>query len=127
MHSLTQFKLSLALPSVVLAALWMTFLTRYDRDRARVSAWFALLLISCSGIAALRAFASLDQLSKRSHMDYSFEDGQGACIDGICSSDRRAGALPQSSRSKHTACGNVAFLDLFPFLLTLNRPVEQFL
>jgi hypothetical protein len=77
MHSLTELKLGLTLPSIVLAVLWTAFLTRYDRDRARVSAWFALLFTSFSGIAALWAFARLEQLSKRSHMDYSFEGWAG--------------------------------------------------
>lgn len=70
MHSVTELKLSLALPSIVLAVLWTAFFIRYHRDRARWSAWLALMLTSCSAVAALWAFANLEQLSKRSYTDY---------------------------------------------------------
>jgi hypothetical protein len=73
MHSLVELKLGLTLPGILLSVLWVTFLTRFKRERTRTSAWFALLLTSSSGIAGLWAVANLGKLWNRSITDTAYE------------------------------------------------------
>ena len=73
MHSLLELQLGLVSPSLVLAALWAVFFTRYKRESTRPSAWLALSLTSLSGIAALWAAVNLGELMKRSITDRTYE------------------------------------------------------
>lgn len=73
MHSFLELKLGLASPSLVLAALWAVFFTRYRRESTRPSAWLALLLTSLSGFKALYAVVDLSELMKRSITDVNYE------------------------------------------------------
>ncbi len=73
MHTFLELKLGLASPSLVLATLWAVFFTRYPLENKRPSAWFALLLTSLSGFAALYAVVNLSELTKRSITDVNYE------------------------------------------------------
>jgi hypothetical protein len=73
MHSVLELKLGLALPSIPLALLWAAFLFWRKPDRARRSAWLAMVCTSLSGIAALWGAANLATLWKRPMTDMAYE------------------------------------------------------
>jgi len=68
-----QLEVGLVSPCAALAALWALFFTRHKSDNRRPSAWLALIFTSLSALAALWACTHLNELSKRSMMDMTYE------------------------------------------------------
>jgi hypothetical protein len=64
-------------PLAILGFVISIVLKRYEKDRRRISCWAAIIFTGLSALGGIWGFIILDQLSKRSPLDYGYE---GRCF-----------------------------------------------
>ena len=72
MHAIA-WSLIYGVPLLTLGFVVALLLRRYQAERRRISAWFAIIFTALSALGGVWGLIILDQLSKRNRWDYGYE------------------------------------------------------